>query len=98
MSKSDHYIPALGHKSLTPLYDPLLKWHMRENTFKRHLIAQANIASGHRVLDLGCGTATLTILVKQAHPGAEVVGLDGDPQVLEIGRAKAAKLGVNIVL
>lgn len=98
MNQTGHYIPALGHESLTPLYDPLLKWVMREHTFKRYLIVQANIAAGHRVLDLGCGTATLTILAKQAHIDAEVVGLDGDPQVLEIGRAKAAKLGVNIVL
>ncbi len=98
MSQSDKYIPALGHKSLTPLYDPLLSWVMREETFKRALLKQANIGQGQRVLDLGCGTATLTILVKQAHPEAEVVGLDGDEQVLEIGRAKAAKAGVDIKL
>ncbi|MBI3244001.1 MAG: methyltransferase domain-containing protein [Chloroflexi bacterium] len=98
MSQGDKYIPALGHKSLTPLYDPLLSWVMREETFKRALIKQANIGQGQRVLDLGCGTATLTILVKQTHPEAEVVGLDGDTQVLEIGRAKAAKAGVDIKL
>jgi ubiquinone/menaquinone biosynthesis C-methylase UbiE len=98
MSQSGKYVPALGHERLTPLYDPLLKWVMREETFKRALIKQANIGQGQRVLDLGCGTATLTILVKQAHPEAEVVGLDGDTQVLEIGRAKAAKAGVKIKL
>ncbi len=98
MSQSDKYVPALGHERLTPLYDPLLKWVMREETFKRALIKQANIGQGQRVLDLGCGTATLTILVKQAHPEAEVVGLDGDERVLEIGRAKAAKAGVDITL
>lgn len=98
MSQRDKYIPALGHKSLTPFYDPFLSWVMREETFKRALIKQANIGQGQRVLDLGCGTATLTILVKQAHPDAEVAGLDGDTQVLEIGRVKAAKAGVNISL
>jgi ubiquinone/menaquinone biosynthesis C-methylase UbiE len=98
MSKSKKYIPALGHAWLTPLYDPLLRWGMREEQFKRDLIAQAQIRSGHRVLDLGCGTATLTILVKQTHPESVVVGLDGDPKVLEIGRAKAAKSGVDITL
>jgi len=30
---------------------------MRESTFKRGLIEQANIKKGHHVLDIGCGTA-----------------------------------------
>jgi ubiquinone/menaquinone biosynthesis C-methylase UbiE len=98
MEKNEQYIPALGHNWLTPLYDPLLRWGMREEQFKGDLIARAQIGPGQRVLDLGCGTATLTILVKQTHPESVVVGLDGDPQILEIGRAKAAKAGVDITL
>jgi len=98
MDKSGKYIPALGRDWLTPLYDPLQRWVMREERFKRALEEQAQIAPGHRVLDLGCGTATLTILIKQRHPNAEVVGLDGDPKILEIARAKAANFGVNITL
>ena len=92
------YIPALGHDRLTPLYDPLLRWVMREKRFKRRLIEQAEIQGGHRVLDLGCGTGTLTVMVKQAHPGAEVVGLDGDAKVLEIARSKASKASVELTL
>jgi len=98
MATDDKYIPALWFDWLTPLYDPLLRWGMREETFKRDLIQQAHLQPGHRVLDLGCGTATLTILIKQMRPDAEVIGLDGDPKVLEIGRAKAAKAGVAITL
>jgi ubiquinone/menaquinone biosynthesis C-methylase UbiE len=71
---------------------------MREHTFKRRLVEQAQIENGHRVLDLGCGTATLTILIKQIHPESEVVGLDGDLRVLEIARAKTAKAGAEIAL
>jgi len=84
-----HYIPALRFRWLTPLYDPLLKWVMREETFKRKLIELANIQPGMKVLDLGCGTGTLTLMLKRAQPKAEVIGLDGDPQVLEIARAKS---------
>lgn len=98
MAKDDPYIPALGRDWLTPLYDPLLSWVMREGRFKRHLIRQAQIRPGHRVLDLGCGTGTLMILVKQTHPQSEVVGLDGDPRILAIAREKAAKAGVQITL
>lgn len=88
------YIPALSFRWLTPLYDPLLKWIMREETFKRRLTSQANIQPGMTVLDLGCGTGTLTLMIKRAHPNADVTGLDGDPQVLDIARDKSR--GVNI--
>ena len=98
MDKTDRYIPALGRGWLTPLYDPLLRWGMREQKFKRHLVNQARIEAGHRVLDLGCGTATLTILIKQSHPDAIAIGIDGDRRVLDIGRAKAARAGVDITL
>jgi len=98
MSTTYKYIPALGLDWLTPLYDPLSKWVMRDEYFKRQLIHQARIEAGHHVLDLGCGTATLTILIKQMQPEAVVVGLDGDPKVLEIARRKVAQAGVEITL
>jgi ubiquinone/menaquinone biosynthesis C-methylase UbiE len=96
METDSKYIPALRFHRLTPLYDPLLRWVMREEVFKKQLVKQANIQPGQRVLDLGCGTGTLTILIKQIHPGAEVVGLDGDAKVLAIAREKAVKSGVDI--
>ena len=52
-SDKKRYIPALSFRWLTPLYDPLLKWVMREETFKQRLIQHANIRPGMKVLDLG---------------------------------------------
>ena len=90
------YIPALSWKVLTPFYDTFFKLTMQEENFKRSLIEQAQIRPGQHVLDLGCGTGTLTLMVKQAHPNSEVTGLDGDPQILEIARHKAAQAGAPI--
>ena len=92
------YVPALGFDWLTPLYDPILRLTLRERTLKRRLIEQARIEPGHAVLDLGCGTGTLLIMIKRACPAARVVGLDGDPKVLEIARRKIAAAGVDVEL
>ena len=98
MGETRHqYIPALRFGWLTGLYDPVIRWTMREDLFKPRLVEQVRMQPGHRVLDLGCGTATLTIQLKQYQPHAMVVGLDGDPVVLARAREKAAEAGVNIV-
>jgi ubiquinone/menaquinone biosynthesis C-methylase UbiE len=50
------------------------------------------------VLDLGCGTGGLALLIKRLHPHVEVVGLDPDPQALARARRKAARAGVTLQL
>ncbi len=92
------YIPAAGHPWLTPLYDPLQRWLMREATIKGRLIERAQIGPGQRVLDLGCGTGTLALAIKQRQPAAHVVGLDIDPRVLTRARGKAARAGARVAL
>jgi len=96
--KDDKYIPAFSYGLLTHFYDFVMRWGMRELVFKRHLIEQARIWKGCRVLDLGCGTGTLTILIKRAHPEAEVMGVDGDPAILRIAKSKVAGAGLDITL
>lgn len=95
---SPKFIPALKFAWLTPLYDLIMQLTMRELTIKRRLVEQMSIERGHRVLDIGCGTATLTIMIKKTYPDAEVVGLDIDPEILDIARSKVAEAGVEIKL
>ncbi|MEO7795626.1 MAG: methyltransferase domain-containing protein [Thermoanaerobaculia bacterium] len=90
--------PALAYRRLTPIYDPLMRATLRERRFKRQLVEQAGIEPGHRVLDLGCGSATLTVLVKQLRPGAEVVGVDADPEILRLARQKIVDEGLEVSL
>ncbi len=97
-TESRSYVPALGFASLTRLYDPVVRLTTREQRFKELLVEQAAPAPGQRILDLGCGTGTLGIQVKQRQPGAEVVGLDADPEMLDRAREKAVRAGVELEL
>jgi SAM-dependent methyltransferase len=92
------YLPALRFQALTRIYDPVVALTSREGRFKELLVEQAAPAAGQRILDLGCGTGTLAIQVKQREPGAEVVGLDADPEMLGRAEDKAARAGVEITL
>lgn len=96
MNKNDKYTPALSFDFLTPLYDPLIALTNWENTFKRELRRRAEVQPGERVLDLACGTATLTVALKQEQPDAEVYGLDGDEKILATARRKADAAAAEI--
>jgi ubiquinone/menaquinone biosynthesis C-methylase UbiE len=89
MTTHRHYIPAMGHSALTPLYDPFIRFLGREATFKRRLVSHLGLGAGQRVLDVGCGTGTLAILIRQARADIEVTGIDGDPDIVERARRKS---------
>jgi cyclopropane fatty-acyl-phospholipid synthase-like methyltransferase len=95
---SSSFVPALGFDLLTPLYDPLIRLALREGEVKRRLVEQARIAPGMTVVDFGCGTGTLVLLLKQMHPGARVIGVDVDARILEIARKKLDDAGVDVEL
>ena len=69
---------------------------MQEARIKRYLVGQGRVSPGQRLPDLGCGTGTLTLMLKQAYPVAEVFGHDGDPQILRIAWTKAPGASVEI--
>lgn len=98
MKKQPHFIPALHFHWLTRWHDPMMRCLFPESGTKAALIAQARIQSGQIVLDVGCGTGTLTVQIKQTEPSAIVYGLDTDLQVLDIARRKAEQAGEAIIL
>ncbi|MGH7787028.1 MAG: class I SAM-dependent methyltransferase [Candidatus Binatia bacterium] len=91
------YVPAAGHDWLLPFYDPITKV-MGGESLHRQLIDQAQLQPGQRVLEIGCGTGSLTTLVKRLCPAVDVVGLDPDPKALDRARRKAERYRVSIAL
>jgi tRNA (cmo5U34)-methyltransferase len=53
-------------------------------------LVEALPARVHRAIDLGCGDGRLAALVRAARPGAEVVGVDNSPPMLELARQRFA--------
>lgn len=92
-----HFLPAAGHDLFLPLYDPLISF-MGGNRTRKELIDQARIEPTHRALDIGCGTGTLVVLLKQQYPAADVVGLDPDPKALRRAKNKVRRAGVSVQL
>jgi ubiquinone/menaquinone biosynthesis C-methylase UbiE len=94
----NEYLPALRWRALTPLFDTVVRVSARETKAKDRLLAQAAVAPGEAVLDLGAGTGTLAIRLKQRCPAAHVTALDADPDVLARARRKAAAADCDIAL
>ena len=65
---------------------------------RQDLIEQANIDASHKILDVGCGTGTLAVQLKQLYPAAQVVGLDPDPKALRRAKAKTQRAAVSVAL
>ena len=84
------YLPAAGRDAFLPLYDPLTRL-IGGQKILRSLLDQAALQPNHVVLDVGCGTGTLAVLVKRLHPTIDVTALDPDPKALARAAAKAAK-------
>lgn len=93
---TETFVPALGYKRFTPLYDRMVRLATREATWRGALVDQIAPRAGETILDVGCGTGTLAVLLKQCAPGARIVGIDPDPQALAIAADKAACAGIDI--
>ena len=96
MTKSERpFLPAAGHDLFLPIYDPLTKL-LGMDRRRQALVEQADLAPRQRVLDVGCGTGSLAILIKKQYPTIDVVALDPDPKALERARRKTNRAGVSI--
>jgi ubiquinone/menaquinone biosynthesis C-methylase UbiE len=89
------YLPAAGHDFFLPLYDGVAKL-LGADRARQKLLDEASLQPGQKVLDIGSGTGTFAVLMKQRHPAVEVIGLDPDPKALARARRKAERARVSI--
>jgi demethylmenaquinone methyltransferase/2-methoxy-6-polyprenyl-1,4-benzoquinol methylase len=66
-----------------------------DQSWRRKTVRALQLARGHRVLDLATGTADLAIQVARTEPGASVVGLDPSAKMLDVGRDKVVRAGLE---
>ena len=79
-------------------YDPITKYVLPPNeTWIRESLVKAIQGKPQRILDLGCGTGTTTLMLKRRFPEAEVVGLDLSPQMLVVCDRKAKDANLDII-
>lgn len=75
-------------------YDLLVKLLSfgRENALRSRTIRQAAISRGEVVLDVGCGTGTLTLLARtQTGAAGKVHGIDASPEMIAVARQKSVQ-------
>ena len=80
-------------------YDSYMKWMTlgQERALREMTVSLAQVKPGDCVLEVGCGTGTLTLAAKrQAGPSGKAFGIDVIPGMIELSQRKAAQANENI--
>ncbi|WP_329000396.1 class I SAM-dependent methyltransferase [Kribbella sp. NBC_00709] len=88
------FTPALGRFLPTRYYD-IVAALVRERLWRGLVVREAAPGPGDLLVDVGCGTGTLALLLRQAEPEAWVIGVDPDPAVLATAKRKAGPVAVE---
>ena len=96
MNDKQDFVPALGRAELTADYDRVIAVMTRERRWRAALLDLIAPEAGDAIVDVGAGTGSQAIAIKRRAPGARVIGLGPDPQILALARDKAKAAGVDI--
>lgn len=91
------YVPAAGWRAFTRFYDPVIARTMREKRFRGKMLrrVEADLPEGGIVVDVGSGTGTFALALKERRPDAQVIGVDGDEEILAVAQSKAGASGIE---
>ena len=82
-----------------PYYDGMMRLITlgRERTLRKVTVELAQVQPGDKVLEVGCGTGTLTLAAHaRAGQSGVVHGIDAAPEMIAVARRKAARAGVPV--
>lgn len=91
------FVPALGKAGNIERYDAVLALMTREKRWRGELVKLVAPGAGETIVDIGCGTGTLAIALKAAAPTSIILGVDPDPDILDIARRKAGEADADIL-
>lgn len=78
-----------------PVYDMVFGWFLRRT--HGTVVELAAPIAGERVLDVGCGTGSLAVALRgSVGSTGSVHGVDASPEMIEVARRKALKVGVDV--
>lgn len=93
---ASEFIPAFRFKSLTRLYDFFLSLTFPEKKIKQALIDQLQLSGNETILDFGCGSGTLAIMIKEQYPSVNIIGVDVDEAIIRMAERKIRAKGLNV--
>jgi ubiquinone/menaquinone biosynthesis C-methylase UbiE len=86
-------------EKMAPSYDSYMRTMTlgRERALRDLTVSLAGVKPGDAVLEVGCGTGTLTLAAKRrAGPTGKVYGIDIIPTMIELSQRKAAQANLDV--
>jgi ubiquinone/menaquinone biosynthesis C-methylase UbiE len=90
-----HFITRLLDYS-AKFYNPALRLTVDEQKLREKSIELARLDGNERILDVGCGTGSLDLMVAEIVDGGSICGIDISPKMVEVSKEKAEKSGYEI--
>lgn len=74
------------------------RYHSKRKKVKQTFINQLQLKGTETILDFGCGTGTLPIMIKEQFPSVNIIGIDVDAEIIGIAERKIKAKGLRISL